>query len=123
MFTAAQYNARIQELHATTMYNIAREARIISRDLAAGTASTATGINFHFSVFYLQRKGAVDSELGPVLMLDFCGFVKDQEDFEKIWNLTSKYYPDDFQHIVGKLLDFESCTLDGVEILLTSVDY
>jgi hypothetical protein len=120
-FTIVQYQQRIAEINATTIYDVAREGRSLARDLRAGTATTGQGINYHFSVYYLQEKGVVDEPLRPLLLLDLCSFIKAQPDFKDIWQSVSIYYPVSFRTAVVALQGLRECTLPALEGLATRI--
>ena len=121
ILTTIQYSSRVRELNATTIYNVAKEARLLGRELENGTSSTGEGINFHFTTYYLQLKGLIKPELQPLLLMDFCEFINKRKDFPQTWEKLARFYPDDFQRAVLILRNLPECSSDRVQEVMKTI--
>jgi hypothetical protein len=118
--TTCSFTRQIDQISATTVYQLAREGRQLGRELESGAANTGEGINFHFSAQHLMDEGVVGEEMRVLYLVDYCGFVFGQTDFEAVWAKLNKFYPESFAARTDSILGLpgsEACTVENLEAL------
>ena len=118
--TTCSFTRQIDQISATTVYQLAREGRQLGRELESGAATTGEGINFHFSAQHLVDEGVVGEEMRVLYLVDYCGFVFGQTDFEAVWAELNKFYPESFAARTDAILRLsrsEACTVENLEAL------
>lgn len=118
--TTCSFTKQIDQISATTVYQLAREGRQLGRELESGAATTGEGINFHFSAQHLVDEGVVGEEMRVLYLVDYCGFVFGQTDFEAVWSELKKFYPESFSartDTIFGLSSSEACTVENLEAL------
>jgi hypothetical protein len=118
--TTCSFTRQIEQISATTVYQLAREGRQLGRELESGAATTGEGINFHFSAQHLVDEGVVGEEIRVLYLVGYCGFVFGQTDFEQVWARLKKFYPDSFVARTDTILGLsgsEACTVENLEAL------
>ncbi|WP_321366009.1 hypothetical protein [uncultured Celeribacter sp.] len=118
--TTCSFTRQIDQISATTVYQLAREGRQLGRELESGAATTGEGINFHFSAQHLVDEGVVGEEMRVLYLVDYCGFMFDQTDFEAVWAELNNFYPESFSaqtDAILRLSGSEACTVDNLEAL------
>ena len=114
------YERQIDQISATTVYQLAREGRQLGRELASGAATTGEGINFHFSAQHLMNEGVVSEKIRQLYLIDYCRFVLGSTDFKAVWANLRKFYPESFAARTDTILGLsgsEACTIENLEAL------
>lgn len=118
--TTCSFTRQVDQISATTVYQLAREGRQLGRELKNGLATTGEGINFHFSAQHLMDEEVVGDGMRALYLVDYCGFVFGQPDFEAVWTKLKKFYPEPFvarTHTILGLSGSEACTVKNLEAL------
>lgn len=116
VLASCEYQNRIDQMHARTLFDVAREGRLLGNELSEnGNYDASDVINFYYITFYLIEKGAIDDSLGFKIVLDLCGSMRSLNNFNASWISIKEYYPSSFQIIIETLRNLDTCTLQELK--------
>lgn len=118
--TTYSFTKQIEQISATTVYQLAREGRQLGRELESEVAKTGEGISFHFSAQHLVDEEVVGDDIYLLYLVDYCEFVFGRKDFKQIWASIQKFYPDSFVTQTNSILalsNSEACNITNMKTM------